>query len=458
MKTADIVERLNHRFAIIGVGNKVVVMELHTDGGIKELWPFDEFRKLLIKQHVRRGRNIVPVSELWLKHPDGRQYDRLIYAMPGSIAKAGDRDYNGWLGFTVQPAQGDWSKNRDHLRYIICAGDETRFKWLVNWCAALIQQPGRHAWSALVLQGGQGSGKGHFADKMLGTCFHEQQYIHILGASQLTGEFNEHLSGKVLIFADESTWGGDLRAADKLKGLVTEDTVPIHRKFLKLVPEPSALHIIMASNSEWPVAIPLDDRRYAVFKCDESERQNEAYFAPLLQELDNGGRAAMLHDLLAHDVNEAALRHPPASLAKLEIAIKSLDGVQRWWLDKLQSGDLIGGGWHAHYPKEEVYADYLNFVETIAHRGPRQTKSALGTFLAAHAGSSDFRPRVGLTQERRWSFFTLAECRLLWERTYDAFAGYEWANPLDVDLIGKSESADVWSESADGSSELAGGK
>lgn len=99
---------------------------------------------------------------------------------------------------------------------------------------------------------------------MLGALFHKQQYLHILGAGMLTGRFNEHLSGKVLVFADESTWGGDPQAADKLKGMITEDTIPIERKFLPLVEEPSALHIVIASNHDWPIAIPKDDRRFMV--------------------------------------------------------------------------------------------------------------------------------------------------------------------------------------------------
>ena len=46
------IERLNKRFAIVSVGNKVVVMDNLPDGSIKKLWPFEEFKKLLSKEHV----------------------------------------------------------------------------------------------------------------------------------------------------------------------------------------------------------------------------------------------------------------------------------------------------------------------------------------------------------------------------------------------------------------------
>ena len=65
----------------------------------------------------------------------------------------------------------------------------------------------------------------------------------------------------------------------------TEDTVNIERKFLPLVEEVSALHIIVASNNDWPVAIPLDDRRFMVLDVADLKRQNEVYFAGLIDEL-----------------------------------------------------------------------------------------------------------------------------------------------------------------------------
>ena len=271
------------------------------------------------------------MANIWITHKDGRRYENLIYDMPGTAERCGPEDYNGYLGFTVAPQAGVWSKNRDHLLTIICSGDNKLFAWVFNWCAALVQLPGRHAMSSLVLRGGQGIGKGHFAHQMLGALFHPQQYLHIIGAGMLTGQFNEHLSGKVLVFADESTWGGDPAAANKLKGMVTESTVPIERKFLPLVEEPSCLHIVIASNNEWPIDIPRDDRRFMVLDVAGDKRQDDAYFAPLREELRNGGLAAMLHDLLAHNVDGHALRHPLNTQAKREVMAQSLKPIERWW-------------------------------------------------------------------------------------------------------------------------------
>jgi len=432
------IDDLNKRFAVVSVGNKVVVMETMPGGSIKELWPFEEFKKLLIKERVRVGQRVQSLADVWLHHKDGRRYDRLVYAMPGSVAECGPQDYNGWLGFTVRPTPGDWSKNKGHLLDIICNGNARYFDWVLNWCAALVQQPGRHAMTAIVLRGGQGSGKGHFANNMLGRLFHKQQYLHIIGANQLTGRFNEHLSGKSFVFADESTWGGDPRAADLLKGMVTEDTVNIERKFLPLVEEPSALHIIIASNNDWPIAIPKDDRRYQVLDVADTQRQKDEYFTPLRDELRDGGQAAMLHDLLGQTLNEMWLRHPLTTEGKRDITIRSLSAIERWWFEKLRSGRLATapssnglGEWPAEIPKMTLHLDYIQFLELHqpTERTRRATETELGTFLRKHAPTiGSHRTMLKGTQHRMWSIPSLIECRVEWLRIFEWPDDYTWGD------------------------------
>jgi len=443
----EAVEELNERFAIVNWGNKVVVMETQPDGSIETLWPFVEFKKLLTKESIsvvsknKKGEPTtkpVDVASIWLKHKAGRQYKRLVYAMPGSIEKARTNDYNGWLGFTIKPASGDWSKNREHLRRIICAGNEKVFVWVLNWCANLVQLPGRHAMTAIVLRGGEGIGKGHFVHLMLGALFYKQQYLHIIGEGMLTGRFNEHLSGKVLVFADESTWGGDPKAADKLKGMVTESTVPIEPKFLPIVEEPSALHIAIASNNEWPIFIPPGDRRFQVMDVAEDEKQNDAYFEPLREELANGGLAAMLHDLLAHKVDEHALRHPLSTKGKRDITALSLKPTERWWFEKLVSGSLLPRDqegdtktddhgylvpaherWPTHVLKSALHDNYLKFGDHLRDsRSRRSTQTELGMFLKTHTPMREQRqlPVVAHKVHYLWEIPSLEECRAFWAK------------------------------------------
>lgn len=141
------VERTNEQYAVLGVGNRMVVAEFDA-GQLVELWPFDEFKKRLVKE-PKVGKQ--SFADYWLQHPKGRHHNRLVYVMPGSRERLREHDYNGWQGYTVAPAPGDWSRNRDHLFRVICRGDRTIFDWVINWLRALFQLPGRHAWSSIVL-------------------------------------------------------------------------------------------------------------------------------------------------------------------------------------------------------------------------------------------------------------------------------------------------------------------
>lgn len=429
------VDEVNKRFAIVAVGNKMVVMENNPDGSIHELWAYEDFKKKLIKYGVKiksqsRGQEttkIIPLADYWLKSATGRHYNRLVYSMPGSIVEAAEDDYNGWQGFSVKSKRGDWSLNKAHIKLIICAGNEEYFQWVLNWMAALVQLPGRHASTSIVLRGGQGVGKGFFANNMIGGLFGSQQYLHILGANQLTAEFNEHLSGKVYIFADESTWGGDPKAAAKLKGLVTEDTIPIHRKFLKMVEEPSMLHIVISSNNEWPIPIEHDDRRFTVFDVLETQRQNHQYFSKMHAELKAGGLSAMLYDLQEYDVDQKMLRTPLLTDAKSDITAQSLRHIEHWWLEILESGIIQNDTWPLSITKRELHQNYLDFLERH-HRSSRErrsTETELGIFLRKFTPLTQ-QTTVNGKIERVIYIPELHTCRDKWVLSFNWPNNYVW--------------------------------
>ncbi len=431
------VAEVNARFAIVGVGNKMVVMETDADGTVVELWPFEEFKKKLVKEKIKykskdeSGEEVVktkPLADYWLQSREGRQFERLVYDMPGSTTKARPNDYNGWQGFAVEPKKGDWSLNRKHVLEMICGGNEEWLDWTLNWMAALFQFPGRHAMTSIVLRGRQGTGKGHFAHNLLGLCFGPQQYLHILGANQLTAEFNEHLSGKSYVFADESTWGGDPKAAAKLKGLVTEDTVPIHRKFLKMVEEPSALHTVISSNNEWPIPIEHDDRRFTVYDVLDAHRQDDGYFAALRAELANGGRAAMLADMLAYPIRDRDLRKPLVTGAKTHVTTQSLKPIEHWWYEALQRGVIKDDDWPTEIRKAELHASYLDFLDRVHKNGRerRSTETEMGMFLRKFSPLSATRFTVSRRQERFMLLPSLKECREAWIRMFHWAENHEW--------------------------------
>ena len=96
--------------------------------------------------------------------------------------------------------------------------------------------------------------------------------------------------------------------------LMTEPELMIEDKGLKAFP---ALTASSLSGPETLTAVPAgpDARRWAVFDVSEAHKQDKAYFKALQHELDNGGAEAMLHDLLACDLEGW---HPPKRFRRLK--------------------------------------------------------------------------------------------------------------------------------------------
>jgi hypothetical protein len=361
------IEETNKTFTALSIGNKNVVAEFEPGTKrIQTLWPHEEFRKKLIKEAPGYvGERRLEYADFWLRHPKGSHFNRLVYAIPGSPERATPNDYNGWLGFTVTPAAGSWAKNKQHILEVICNGRQEIFAWILNWMAALFQQPGQRAGTAILLQSIPGTGKGLFADGMVGCCFDEQQYLHIIGASNLTTPFNEHFSGKCYVFGDEITWGGDKQAAELLKGWITEGTLLINRKFIPAVQEHNMLHIVMSSNSDWPMAVGRKDRRFLVLEVSEHRKGDFQYFNEIIEEMENGGRAAMLHELLEWKVDWNAVRNPIETEEKHLLQSRNLSGEERWLLDWLMNND---GLWRQTEEKHHLYSRYSDSFRGSRHQ------------------------------------------------------------------------------------------
>jgi hypothetical protein len=195
-----------------------------------------------------------------------------------------------------------------------------------------------------------------------------------------------------------------------------------------MVDEPSMLHIVIASNNEWPIPIEPGDRRFSVLDVSPEKKQNQHYFGQLLAELDDGGRAAMLYDLLEHPIDEAMLRTPLATTAKSHVAQRSFSPHEVWLQNWLVNLD---GRWVDRIAKSVLYDRYCASL-------PRYTTPlsaiAFGRFLRSALGHTEQQPRFHETkidlQEGRvncYVFGSLTSCR----HGFDAAFGITTDWPMD---------------------------
>jgi hypothetical protein len=338
-------------------------------------------------------------------------------APPGSPHLLRNREYNLWRGFAVEPHNGKWSMIGDHMLEIICAADRKLYDWLFNWCASLVQEPGLHGFVAPLLKGGQRTGKGTFV-QILGSFFRPRQFAHLTRPEHLVGDFNSQLSEKTLVFADEAFWG-DAKAANALKGLITESTIWINEKHMPVRKEHSCLHIIIASNAQRPVAMESDDGRYAVFQVAEYMKSDIRYFSDLHQAIDSGEREGFLHALLRHPVDRTATKIPPATSAKEEMKAASISPELEWWCEVLSADDK----WQSKQPRETLHNAFTGWFEKRRYNGAVPSPQKLGIFFSSHfdhGGMSGWPRYTKVKNHNAWEFPDLQGCRSAFIRA----AGY----------------------------------
>jgi Family of unknown function (DUF5906) len=186
-----------------------------------------------------------------------------------------------------------------------------------------------------------------------------QHGVHISNAAHLTGRFNGHLQDAVFLFSDEALFAADKQHESILKTLITETELLVEVKFQTPRPASNLLHILMASNDAWIVPASYDERRFLVLDVADTHRGDAAYFTALHAQLEAGGAAAMLHDLLRLDLRGWHPRSVPPTAEMAEQVLHSFDTLHRWWTTVLSRGFV----WRSRFGCPEFLA-WARFVST----------------------------------------------------------------------------------------------
>lgn len=402
-------EQMNNKYCLVPYGGKVRILTFEHDGEreLAAYYSASDFRLLhsnkLVPGLGKKGP--VPLGSWWLNHNDRRQYDGVIFA-PGEPSVVNGRLLNLWRGWGIAPREGDWSLLKKHIIEILADGDKAHAEYILNWSAWSFQNPGTPPEVALVCRGGKGTGKGLFGRAMRRAF--GQHGLQISSHEHLTGNFNRHLQDCALLFADEAFWPGDKSAEGTLKRIITEPELFITPKGVDGRSEKNRLYIIIAANADWVVPASLDERRYAAFNASEKRKQDRAYFVPLYRELDGGGIAAMMHELLALDMKGWHPRDDvPKTAALIEQKEQSLPPKDQWWIGLLREGILPQADTSnpRRAPSAALFENARATVPKLKFASDHELGRALG-----ERGCG----RVKVSEGRGWQFPPLADARKAW--------------------------------------------
>lgn len=370
------ITKLNETYALVLVGDKAAVLK--EDPTAKDdftILSVGAFKQWYGNRFVRVGKKGVPLADFWLEHPLRRQYEGIVFAPTG--ARAGY--YNLWHGFAVEPKVGHCSRFLTHLRENVCRGREPLFNWVVGWLAEIVQHPERKSGTSLAIRGRQGTGKtivGKTFGSLLGA-----HYVLVADPRYITGRFNSHLAACLLLHADEGFWAGDHAAEGKLKDLITGDSHLVEYKGKEPFRLRNYVRLLVTGNQDWVVPAGMEERRFAVLEIGSAHMKDTKYFAAIEDEMENGGRAALLHFLLQFDLGKVDLRTIPLTTALLDQKLASLPPEQGWWLDVLQAGQLPDCEEEAGRCRSaKLFDDYVQHANRVGARR-RQIETRIGVFL-----------------------------------------------------------------------------
>jgi hypothetical protein len=418
------VEELNKIHAINMLGGKCVVMNEVIDPvfnrpDITFSSPAD-FKTRYTNQKIfvansKGETKSIGIGHLWMEHEARKQYDGIVFS-PDSES---DNYFNLYRGFAVKPRKGSWDKLRNHIGEVICGNDDVIFDYIMAWMADTVQHPGGDLPGvSIVMKGGKGVGKGIFA-RTFGEIF-GNHFLHITHQSQLTGKFNNHQKDALVVFADECFWAGDKQSENVLKAMITEPTIRVEPKGKDSYTVKNHMHVIIASNDSWVIPAGLGERRFLVVEVEDSHRQDINYFRPIYEEIANGGKEAMLYDLMEYEYNKQFLLLAPKTDALLAQIEEGLEPLQKFWLEKLKEGLLHRSevSWTQRISTTKLYTDFLEFNKNIGFSYAPAPNAFSRRLRAICPGVLRKHTTVTFGGGREWSllFPPLDACRAAFEK------------------------------------------
>lgn len=187
----------------------------------------------------------------------------------------------------------------DHMCSHENNADEIRH-FILSWMAIQVQQPGVKLHTAIVVHGKQGSGK-NLLFESFSRIF--GPYGTVVGQYTLEDKFNDWAENKQVVIGDEVLARADMfHQKNRLKSMVTSDTIWINPKGLPTRMEKNRMNIVFLSNERQPLALEDDDRRHLVLWINSV--LSKEYYEGVARELANGGIAAFHQFLLDYDLKD----------------------------------------------------------------------------------------------------------------------------------------------------------
>jgi Primase C terminal 2 (PriCT-2)/Family of unknown function (DUF5906)/Bifunctional DNA primase/polymerase, N-terminal len=218
-----------------------------------------------------------------------------------------------------------------HIQHLLPNVEEQRM--LIDWLSWVVQNPGRHANYAILLQGVQGDGKTFFAEMLRSVM--GVSNVTMLNAQILQDRFTDWCAGQCVACIEEVRLINDknkYEVINRIKPYITNNVIEVHPKGGRIYNTKNTTNYLLFTN--YRDALPLDDsdRRYLILfsrwqkrvDIKEFKKANPDYYTKLYETIDDSP-AALRAWLLDHEQSEDfdPMGDAPATEARRQMILRS---------------------------------------------------------------------------------------------------------------------------------------
>lgn len=189
----------------------------------------------------------------------------------GSYASSEGHYINTHQPCLIKAEAGDLKPFLDFMDHLI--PEEEDRKEAMRWVATLIARPDiKMHYGMLLISETQGVGKGTLGEKILAPLVGEGNVSYPGEEEIVDSKYNYWTAHKRLAVVHEIYAGHSSKAYNKLKSVITDKFIEVHKKYQADYKIDNWIHILACSNSLRAIKLSMDDRRWLVPKVREDKR------------------------------------------------------------------------------------------------------------------------------------------------------------------------------------------
>ena len=253
----------------------------------------------------------------------------------------------------------------DHLKMVICSGDQALYDNIMSWFAHILERPGEKTGAFLFLYSEKhGTGKNSIfkfiADHVIGARLTNE----VQGMKPLTGKFNDALMGRKLIVIDETRSEGAMSKTnfDTFKSIVSDPHLWINPKGMKPFQQHNYTECVSSTNHMNGFPVEESDRRGIFVEVSDSRVGDAKYFQRLYSSYsDTAGDHFLTYACQVYGGKPyGKVPHTPL---RAKMVYLSKPSVQRFLEEKPWVGMCSG-----KVTVQEFYNDYTKWCEDGGER------------------------------------------------------------------------------------------